>query len=407
MVKLKKHLHLRLLPLVAATALLSPAPSMACTASCLAPLILAQTAAMVKGFSAVVAAVRGNAQTISVAIAKNAQLVANSNKDTAFEVAKDQAVFRYGFPNKCDAAAAGNGRVVAYGNPGDGSVGGGRSGSFGKGGGGMAKSRDIANNLVAAPIAEAQAALAVKEACGAYVPGGVRGEACKAAQYAFSASSGFPNADIRAETIIDGPQASEQQTIKRRTINPSDPGSYAIDDFMRHVDTPIKPRALTVSEASSQAGRQYLSFNDSYEARISLATKPMRVMNANHAPAKSTINVLKTLLASDASKDFVNEYLSKAVPNWASTGISEDEMMNLEVLKRYTNSNYFVAVAAMPAVTVAREQLLAQSLTNALLWRLIQSTETSGVVQGQAVAATVRQEMTPQLNALYAAAVRR
>jgi hypothetical protein len=82
-------------------------------------------------------------------------------------------------------------------------------------------------------------------------------------------------------------------------------------------------------------------------------------------------------------------------------------MMNLEVLKRYANSNYFVSVAAMPAATVAREQLLAQSLTNALLWRLIQSTETSGVVQGQAVAATVRQEMTPQLNALYAAAVRR
>lgn len=377
------------------------------SATALGTAIGAQTLILGRGLGGIIGAIKGNAQSIGVAVAKSADLIARKNTETAFSVEQIKNTYEQHMPGKCAAVAPAKGAIVSYNSPGDGNPGGGRGGSYGRGGGGMATSRAIANGLMPAPQAEAQAVLAVKEACSQYAAGAVRPKACTDAGLGGANASGFPNADIRAETIVDGPQKSETQTVRRLTVDPAEAGSTAIDDYMRNLDTPIQLRALTPAEASSQGGRQYLSFYDSYEARMSLATKPLRVLNANHAPSSSLIDVLKTMIVSTTAKNFLPAYLAARFPKWQSLGVSQDEYMNIEVLRRYANADYLTTVSTMSSIEIQREQLLATSFTNALLWRLVQSTELNGVVSSQAVAASVRAEMTPQLNALHANAVKR
>lgn len=367
--------------------------------------------------------------TVAVTEAGKATLEAKKN---AVAMKQMEAEAQYQVGDGCAAMAAAD-TPAAIINPGGGSSGGGRgsSGSLGgskkRGGGtanideaGIRKVLDIAKGAAPPPAAEVQAAAAVKIMCGTFATG-YRASNCTGAGFSAGVSSGLPDADIKASTLFDGPQpstnsatpTSESAIRKHYTFEAGTVDGHAIEAYQRNLGTPIELRQLTKSELSSEAGRQFLSFKDSYDARISLAERPMKDIVKNRLATLDTKSYLYTLrapgstamLPADDGKPFLPRYLAENVPKWETTGISTDELYNLEVLRRYSNAGWHLQVHnGMTPEAAAKEGLEMQAFQIVLLWRLIQSVETMSAVSGQATAAAIRTEMNPQLNALHAAA---
>jgi hypothetical protein len=360
---------------------------------------------------AIVDALRGNTQAVAAAQAKGSQQVADAVHQAAAQKAIDDTAARYQHPDECAAIAATESMGSATNNPGGGATGGGRnSAGLGRGAGISSATReanDTSNKLAPAKAPEIQAAQSVKGACTDYADG-FRAEDCKASGLGGgSIATGLPDADIRAETILDGPQKSAGRIARRLTIKAGTVEASAVDSYMRNLNTPIELRQLTRSELQSQAGRQYLSFRDSYEARMSLAEKPIRAMNSRRLNDRNSIAQLNILQQSPTAGAYVAQYLRENAPNWATDGVSTDELVNIEVMRKYMNANWQTQVAAMSPEARQTELLLNSAFQNYLMWRLIQATELNGVVQSQAVSAGVRTEMTPQLNSLHGLATAR
>lgn len=89
--------------------------------------------------------------------------------------------------------------------------------SVGRGGGGAApnagatsdikKTLDLAAGAQPSPSPGVASALAAKRACGTFAKGGVREQGCRDAGFDTGLASGYPNADVLAMMLLDGPQA--------------------------------------------------------------------------------------------------------------------------------------------------------------------------------------------------------
>lgn len=359
-------------------------------------------------------AIRGNSNAMATSTAKNAQAV-TTGLGQAMTVQKvNEADAKYQHPDECAAVAPTESIQASTRNPGGGSSGGGRgSGGLGRGVGVSPQTQEAiknANGMIPPKAPEIQTAVDAKGGCNDFASNAVRKANCtNSGLGGGGVQTGFPDADIRADTLFHGPQPKDAtEGIKKRlTIVKDTAEASAIDMYMAHLDTPVTPSQLTPSELSSQAGRQFMSFKDSYDARMSLAAWPVRSINARHLADKANNKMLYTLLQSPITSAFVVDYLNQNVPNWQSTGVSLDELMDLEATRRYTNEKWQEAVATMEPLALQREQLINSAYQNTLLWRLVQATEMNGVVASQGTHSALRTEMNPQLNALHAAATNR
>lgn len=364
--------------------------------------------------SSLVDAIKGSAATIGTATTKNSQAVTTGISQAMTVQKLNEVTAKYEHPDECAAVAASTTMQAASRNPGGGSSGGGRgSAGMGRGVGVSTQTQEAiksANGLTPPKAPEIQTAVNAKGSCNDFASGAVRKANCtNSGLGGGNVATGFPDADIRAETLFHGPQPKDatEGMKKRLTIVANTAEASAVDMYMAHLDTPVTPAQLTPSELSSQAGRQFMSFKDSYDARMSLASWPVRAINARHVADPANNKMLYTLLQSPITSPFVIDYLNKNVPNWQSTGVSLDELMDLEATRRYTNESWQTAVATMDFMALQREQLINAAYQNTLLWRLVQATEMNGVVASQGIHSALRTEMNPQLNALHAAATNR
>lgn len=376
------------------------------------------TSAINMGFNnTLVNALRGSTQTIAAQQAKSAELVAESNQRTHTQMEAERQDARYVVPDACAVVAASRGlQDAARGAPGMG-------GGVGRGGGGggrsasggitseMQKALDISAGRVAAPAPEQQASLAASGACGSFVSGRanpVRGNSCTLAGFSAGAANGHPDADIRAETLLDGPQRAETAAGFKRKLTVDADGSerQAVEAYMRNLNTPIDLPQLTKAELARPTGRQYIAYRDAYEARMALAEKPAKTLAQNRTANAALLPVLKQLLVSDVTGPFAKEYLDKAYPNWTTRGVSVDELMNLEAERRYLNKDWHAKMASLPPEAHVKEQTTMLAYQVLLLSRVSEKLDALAVVAGQGVATQVRQEMVPQLITLHGQASR-
>lgn len=330
-----------------------------------------------------------------------------------------EAERRYQVTNPCLVSAPTQGMAetlrtasVSAGSAGRAFGGAGGAVSLRGGGGGnvsLNKVLDISEGRVQAPSPETTAVLAAGAACGSFVTSGPRAEACRAARLSVGNANGHPNADISAATLLDGPQGSPDAPRKRFTIDMEKDSAEekAVAAFMRNLNTPLELRALTQAELASEAGRRYLAVKDSYEGRMSLADAANKRQAASMAADKSTLAILNDLRRSDGGDAaFVDKYLAVNAPRWQSKGISADELMNLEVERRYMNLNWMKQTAGDSPEAIAREQLRVSALQNVLLWRLNQEARFNGILMGAILGSQVRQESMGELRAAHRAATR-
>lgn len=356
-------------------------------------------------------AIHGNAATISAEQAKTAELVAESNQRTQsgleqirqgprFQVADGCALLA---PTKAESADAPR-------------LSGGLGGGAGRGGAGynpgsrthdsMKRANDVAARRAPAPSPEAQATMAASGACASYAVGStVRGNACELSGFSARASSGYPDADIRAETLFDGPQTGSGTAFRRRlTISADGDERTAVESYLRNLNTPVDLRELKKNEMSTDAGRQYRMFRDIYEARMSMAEKPVRMLVADRIAMPSLKPVVEQLLSSSVAGPFVRSYLSRNAPDWNAKGISVDELIALEAERRHNNRDWHLNMASLPPEAHVKEQTQMMAYQIYLLSRLYERQGVQAVLQGQSTAIATRSEMLPQLMSLHAAA---
>lgn len=375
-------------------------------------------------------AITGSSAQSTLAITaaiKGAELAsASSNREAAAMVSaavvRTQAVAdrtiqedRYRLTNPCSVAAAtvmtqgqmqaGGASVLA------GSVG--RSGGMGgvpaaRGGASasMKAALDVASGGVPAPAPEIASQQGAKGACETFAASGTqRAAQCSAAGLAPSASSGLPNADIRADTLLDGPQGTTPRKRYSVDMDPSSPDRTAVDAYLRNLNTPLSLRELKPGEASTDEGRRYLDLRNSYDARVAMGERPARRQIARMAMTTTNIPYLKTLMSGDDAA-WVGQYLAANAPAWQSKGVSADEVANIEVYRRFGNANWHKRMLETSPEERQREHLEITAFQSQLMWQLLQEVRELNVVNGANVLAAVRTEMVPQLNAQHAKAAR-
>lgn len=358
----------------------------------------------------IVGAIQGNATSITTNAEENAKLVSQANTKTASDLVKADIDSKALPLDPCGVTAAARGGREAGSNRPTGS---GRGGSSAPTAGASSEMKEvlkISSGAKASPAPEVAAAMAAKGACGTFAKGGVRETSCKDAGFSTGVSSGFPNADIRAETLFDGPQTAadtDKGVINRRlTLKPGDTAERtAVASFIRNLETPVDLRTLTKNEVNSEAGRNYMALRDSYDAAISMSSKPLRDQESLITANKVTLPVLKQLMKSEDAK-FITTYLNKAYPSWSTDGISYAELMQLEAARRYLNEDWHVRMAAANEKQLQAELVQMQAFqgwTNALGLERLQQI---AILQGSASGAAIRAEKMPLLVAAHKAAKR-
>lgn len=428
---MKKNRHLKLVLLMGvAAAFVLPTTAFArcdaCVVNAVGRLGGSLNAAISASTSAITGTILTAQQSIVAAVATGSQMQADSTVKSAqmqaetvvtsqrnLEVQRQAA--RFDVPDACAVTASSQGVQDA------GRTAIGQGGGMGRGGGGnkarsgsnsaLNKALDISRGQVAPPTVEAQAGLAGMGACAAFVSVGsnpVRADSCARAGFSTGLSNGHPDADIRAETLFEGPQKSASASGFRRrlTINPNSPEQTAVEAYMRNLNTPFEARQLSKRELNTTDGRKYLAFKDTYEARMSAAEYPSRALAAKKIATPGLARVVEQLLESDVTGAYVNRYLAENAPSWKARGISMAEMINLEGERRYLNRDWHLKMASLPPEAHIKEQTSMLAYQIFLMSRMDDKFDTLTAVLGNVASTQVRMEMTPQLNQLHAGAAR-
>lgn len=264
-----------------------------------------------------------------------------------------------------------------------------------------------ANGRSDAPSPEITAAAAASAGCGLYAgSGSYRAVAC--ANAGFNAGSGgYTRADISATTLFDGPQKDGEPVRKKYTLKPTpnqdSAEELAMQAFLRNMGVPIELRTLQAAELSSVGGRRYMAVKDVFDARISFAQRPSARHIAMMTPSTSTIQALKEMVVGNSA---VSTYLGKYVPDWQTKGVSADELINIDIERRYGNLEWLAKTASQDPRWVQGEQLRVSAQQNVLLWRLNQEIRENSILVGGLAASQFRTELLPELKAAHAAATR-
>lgn len=268
---------------------------------------------------------------------------------------------------------------------------------------------EIADGTVPTPPPDQAAPMAANAGCSQFTAaGGVRAKACDNAGFQPALAGKYANADISAHTLFDGPQKDAETASRRLTIDmtKNGPEEMAVRAFVRHLDVPIKLRSLKAGELGTPAGQKFIGINDTFDARMSMAMYPVwrniGLMTQPTDPKKS-IEQLKAMSAGDKQ---ILDYLDANVPNWSRTGASSDELMNVDVARRYADLMWQAKTTDSSADWVAREHLRVAAQTNVLLLRLNEESRINGLLLGSLLASANRVELLPELKAAHAAAAR-
>lgn len=346
--------------------------------------------------------------------AQATQAAADANTDTQATMQRATIGRGWQIADECGVTAGAHGVAAASSNAPAKSIG--RNSPTGGGGGGGLSSNQvqalqIAGGAQPAPAPEVQAALAASGACASFVSGSSspsRLNRCQVANLPTGGTNGHPDADIRAETLFDGPQRDPSRMTRRLTVN-ADASSQdyrAVQSLMKNLDTPLELRELKRAELTTDSGRRYLALRDAYDARMAVAQKPAQALIANRLEDRSLIDYVRQIISSSIHGTWVQQRLAKNAPNWQSRGISFDEMMDIEASRRHLNKEWQVRMAEVSAEAHVREQTSMLAFQLYLMQQMNQKLDYIAVASGQAMAASVRSEMLPQLSAVHQAATK-
>jgi hypothetical protein len=362
-----------------------------------------------RGLQTVVDAMRNTGQANAAVQSKATEQVANAVSDAHATDAMRRAERDYQIQNACGAIAGTRGLSDAarINDP---------NGTFRRrigappgASGSLTKAINIASGAEPAPPVSVQSELAVVGACETFVNrAGVRGAACEGSRTnPRVAIQVEEDADIKSETLFRGAARAGEAPRKKLTIEANDqkPEYFALAALRRNLFQPLQLRALSSSELQTGPGRQYTTMKDAYEARSGMASYPFDSFVQRRIENKATAGAVDQMLNSQVDAGYVQNYLqANGLTEWKTRGISQDELENLEVERRYMNLEWHKNLASQPGDPVLKEMAVIKAHDQVMMLRLLDSVSRANVAAGQIASTLNRMEMTPQLNALHGAA---
>ncbi|WP_042882870.1 hypothetical protein [Cupriavidus necator] len=237
--------------------------------------------------------------------------------------------------------------------------------------------------------------------CGTFADGGsigdqVRRFLCRGAGVSPSNKNRFIDADIRADTLFDGPQQLGAEK-RRLTLDPVGDEGEALSAYLNNVGDPLPPRMVGAEELKTLNGQAYLGLKNIYEARMSLAKKPANDYGA-WLLARTGNKAAAQQMTRDADTGaWVQKYLDTNFPSWNAKGVSDADLLNLEVEKRVGNEDWYKLMTAGGPEIQAREHLYVAALGKRMDFLTLQEQKRTNVLLGQIYSALLQQNLRPVL----------
>lgn len=205
----------------------------------------------------------------------------------------------------------------------------------------------------------------------------------------------LPGADVKAETLLSGAKA-----------RPGDPDSYtftarqieAAQTLIANSSDPLPVRGLNKAEANTRAGIEYYALALAGKAKMDFSTQAMRDALARRVPVQEAKALVAAIMKGNPS---AAAYYSR-LPH-LKEGISQLDLQDAEVARRYRNPQWLVDMSAASPAAVAREQAFMTALLLDFQMKQQLSNERQEILLGQIAAALTRADMTPKLEAAYRA----
>ena len=206
----------------------------------------------------------------------------------------------------------------------------------------------------------------------------------------------LPGADVKAETLLAGAKA-----------RPGDPDSYtftakqieAAQTLIANASDPLPVRGLNKAEANTRAGVEYYALALAGKAKMDFSTQAMRDALARRVPVPEGKALVAAITKGNPS---AAAYYSR-LPHLKTDGISQLDLQDAEVARRYRNPQWLIDMSAASPAAVAREQAFMMALLLDFQMRQQLSNERQEILLGQIAAALTRADMTPKLEAAYRA----
>lgn len=237
--------------------------------------------------------------------------------------------------------------------------------------------------------------------CGTFAGSGTVGDQvrrflCRGAGVNPSNKNRFIDADIRADTLFDGPQQLGSEK-RRLTLDPAGDEGEALSAYLNNVGDPLPPRMVGAEELKTPNGQAYLGLKNVYEARMSLAKKPAYDYGA-WLLARSGNKAAAQQMTKDADTGtWVQKYLDSNFPAWTSKGVSDADLLNLEVEKRVGNEDWYKLMTSGGPEIQAREHLYVAALGKRIDYLALQEQKRTNVLLGQIYATMLQQNLRPVL----------
>jgi hypothetical protein len=232
-------------------------------------------------------------------------------------------------------------------------------------------------------------------------PNSARGMMCRQINNLSIQSNQFFDADIKAETLFDGPQKpGAPRTQLTVTARDKTAERDARNASLFLLSSPLPPPGISKQAASTDAGVAYLGELTAYQAQVSLASKPARDFDALTTANPQTKAALQVLLNDPTTSSFVAKRLNESFPNWKNEGVSAVELLDLEIEKRIGNEDWFEFYAGATDVEKAAETPLILAAQQRMIFQLLQEIRKANVIAGQQLALQLRETSLPRLEAL-------
>jgi len=205
----------------------------------------------------------------------------------------------------------------------------------------------------------------------------------------------YVDADIKAETLFDGPQKPGNMT-KNLSIEARGVERDARAAYIAMINNPIPPSSPRQSTMTTAEGAVYMAHRSEYDAARSLAAYPIYEWDRLTSASRQNADALNAINRTDEKflKDYFNGISPDAFSAAQTNGASPLLLIDLEVERRIGNPEWHKRMGAASDVEKAAEDLMinayslrlqrdtyiAQLQTNVLLGKLLQDSATQRYV---------------------------
>jgi len=229
----------------------------------------------------------------------------------------------------------------------------------------------------------------------------VRAQQCRAAGITPVDANPYVNADIDAATLFDGPQQPGNPS-PMYSVPLSGQARDARNTYLSMLDDPTPPATPNSAAAATPQYRAYLGVWTHYEALMSLAARPAQEYDRWTTVDPQTADALQVMSQDPATATYLNTYFANHPNSSMSAGVSQEELMNIEVERRVGNPDWIKEMAAAEGTPLQKQMLMMTAYGLRVQFERLRTEKEIAVLLGQVLATNTNATLRKQVEALAA-----